>query len=152
MLIRRRNHRRREGTRERWQLPELPWRHLGLIGAGVLAMLAGGAALALLGNQRSSTSRSRAVPAPHGARRRKAVREQLHGAGLLGVHLDEVRRSLRMLPWVDAATVQRSWPRGLLVRVTEQQAIARWNESDLVNERGDRFASKRVSCPPSCRS
>ncbi|HLQ11743.1 MAG TPA: cell division protein FtsQ/DivIB [Steroidobacteraceae bacterium] len=149
MLIRRRNHRRREGTRERWQLPELPWRSLGLIGAGLLAMLAGGAALALLGNQpiehiqvEGQFQHLTALDVE------KAVREQLHGAGLLGVHLDEVRRSLRMLPWVDAATVQRSWPRGLLVRVTEQQAVARWNESDLVNVRGDRFASNARFVPP----
>ena len=45
----------------------------------------------------------------------KAVRAQLHGAGLVSVRLDDVRRALRLLPWVKAATVQRSWPRGLAV-------------------------------------
>jgi cell division protein FtsQ len=70
-----------------------------------------------------------------------AVRGQLHGAGLLSVRLDDVRRSLRLLPWVEAVAVQRRWPRSLVVQVVEQQAVARWNDTDLVNARGDRFAS-----------
>ncbi|HKC15760.1 MAG TPA: cell division protein FtsQ/DivIB [Steroidobacteraceae bacterium] len=149
MLIRRRNVRRREARGERWRLPELPWRRLGLIGAGVLAVLAGGLGLALLGNQpiehiqvEGQFQHLTALDVE------RAVREQLHGAGLLGVKLDDVRRSLRMLPWVESATVQRSWPRGLVVQVTEQQAVARWNESDLVNVRGDRFASNTHFVPP----
>src|SRR5258706_209602 len=114
MLIRRRNVRRREARGERWRLPELPWRRLGLIGAGVLAVLAGGLGLALLGNQpiehiqvEGQFQHLTALDVE------RAVREQLHGAGLLGVKLDDVRRSLRMLPWVESATVQRSWPRTL---------------------------------------
>jgi cell division protein FtsQ len=149
MLKRRRNHRRREGSAVRWQLPGLPWRRLGLIGAGVLAALGAGAALLLLGNQ----------PVEHiqvegqfqhltALDVQRAVREQLHGAGLLSVRLDDVRRSLRMLPWVDSASVQRSWPRSLVVQVTEQQAVARWNEADLVNARGDRFATATRFMPP----
>ncbi len=38
----------------------------------------------------------------------RAVRAQLHGAGLVSVRLDDVRRALRLLPWVQAATVQRA--------------------------------------------
>lgn len=149
MLNRRRNHRRREARSERWQLPELPWRRLALIGAGVLAVLAGGAGLVLLGNQpiehiqvEGQFQHLTALDVE------RAVRERLHGAGLLGAKLDEVRRSLRLLPWVESATVQRSWPRGLVVQVTEQQAVARWNDSDLVNVRGDRFASNTHFVPP----
>jgi len=149
MLNRRRNHRRRGAPFERWQLPALPWRRLALIGAGALAILAAGAPLLLLGNQ----------PIEHiqvdgqfqhltALDVERAVREQLHGAGLLSVRLDNVRRSLRLLPWVESATVQRSWPRSLLVRVTEQQAVARWNDTDLVNARGDRFANNAHFVPP----
>ncbi len=114
MLIRRRNVRRREARGERWRLPELPWRRLGLIGAGVLAVLAGGLGLALLGNQpiehiqvEGQFQHLTALDVE------RAVREQLHGAGLLGVKLDDVRRSL-----------------------------------DLVNVRGDRFASNTHFVPP----
>jgi cell division protein FtsQ len=34
------------------------------------------------------------------------------------------------------------------VRVTEQQAVARWNDTDLVNARGDRFANSAHFVPP----
>src|SRR5258706_7558814 len=53
-----------------------------------------------------------------------------------------------MRPWAESAAVQRSWAGGLVVQVTEQQAVARWNESDLVNVRGDRFASNTHFVPP----
>ncbi len=149
MLNRRRNHRRRGAGLERWQLPALPWRRLGLIGAGTLAVLAAGAPLLLLGNQpiehvqvEGQFQHLTALDVE------RAVREQLHGAGLLSVRLDDVRRSLRLLPWVESATVRRSWPRSLAVRVTEQQAVARWNDTDLVNARGDRFASGAHFVPP----
>jgi cell division protein FtsQ len=149
MLNRRRNHRRRGATLERWQLPAVPWRRLALIGAGTLALLAAGAPLLLLGNQpiehiqvEGQFQHLTALDVE------RAVREQLHGAGLLSARLDDVRRSLRLLPWVEAATVQRSWPRSLLVRVTEQQAVARWNDTDLVNARGDRFANSAHFVPP----
>jgi cell division protein FtsQ len=149
MLNRRRNHRRRGATSERWQLPALPWRRLALIGVGAVAILAAGAPLLLLGNQpiehiqvEGQFQHLTALDVE------RAVREQLHGAGLLSVRLDNVRRSVRLLPWVETATVQRSWPRSLLVRVTEQQAVARWNESDLVNARGDRFVNGAHFVPP----
>jgi cell division protein FtsQ len=148
MLNRRRNHRRRGATFERWRLPALPWRRLALIGVGTLAMLAAGAPLLLLGNQpiehiqvEGQFQHLTALDVE------RAVREQLHGAGLLSVRLDDVRRSLRLLPWVATATVQRSWPRSLLVRVTEQQAVGRWNDTDLVNARGDRFANSAHFVP-----
>lgn len=149
MLNRRRNHRRRGAALERWRLPALPWRRLALIAAGTLAMLAAGAPLLLLGNQpiehiqvEGQFQHLSALDVE------RAVRAQLHGAGLLSVRLDDVRRSLRLLPWVETATVQRSWPRSLVVRVTEQQAVARWNDTDLVNARGDRFASGAHFVPP----
>ena len=78
----------------------------------------------------------------------KAVRANLHGAGLISVDLDRVRRSVSSLPWVDVATVQRSWPRGLVVNVAEQVAVARWNDGDLVNTRGQLFISEARFVPP----
>jgi cell division protein FtsQ len=149
MLNRRRNHRRSAAPFERWKLPALPWRRLAFIGAGMLAILAAGAPLLLLGNQpiehiqvEGQFQHLTALDVE------RAVRERLHGAGLLSVRLDDVRRSLRLLPWIETATVQRSWPRSLLVRVTEQQAVARWNDTDLVNARGDRFANNAHFVPP----
>ena len=43
------------------------------------------------------------------------------------------------MPWVDAVSVQRAWPRGLHVLVIEQVAAARWGETGLLNTRGELF-------------
>ena len=149
MLSRRRNNRRRAEGPPRWQLPQLPWRRLSAIGGGVLGAAAASAALLLFLNQPIERIRVDGQFQHLSALDvERAVRAQLHGAGLVSVRLDDVRRSLRLLPWVEAATVQRSWPRGLAVQVTEQQAVARWNSSDLVNVRGDLFASSARFVPP----
>jgi len=149
MLNRRRNNRRRAESDQRWQLPALPWRRLGGIAGGVLAALAAGAGLLLLMNQPIERIRVDGQFQHLTALDvEKVVRAQLHGAGLVSVRLDDVRRSLRMLPWVASATVQRSWPRGLVVTVKEQQAVARWNSTDLVNAHGELFAGDARFVPP----
>lgn len=138
----RRSNRRAADEERRWQLPALPWRALAIWSAAA----AGGAAL-LIGmlvfiNQpiehievQGSFQHLTAFEVD------KAVRAQLHGAGLISVRLSGVQRGIRALPWVESATVQRSWPHGLAVRVSEQQAVARWNEHDLVNAHGTLFFS-----------
>ena len=79
----------------------------------------------------------------------KAVRANLHGAGLVTVDLDRVRRGReRAAVGGCRPRVQRSWPRGLTVHVVEQVAVARWNASDLVNARGELFISEARFVPP----
>jgi cell division protein FtsQ len=149
MLSRRRHNRRRDESAPRWQLAPLPWRKLGAIGAAVLGITGAGAALLVFLNQPIEHIRVDGQFQHLSALEvEKAVRAQLHGAGLVTVRLNDVRRSLRLLPWVESATVQRSWPRGIAVQVTEQQAVARWNDTDLVNARGDVFANSAHFVPP----
>ena len=69
----------------------------------------------------------------------RAVKASLNGAGLIGVRLPTISAAVERLPWVDTATVERSWPRGLTVHVIEQVAAARWGASGLVNTRGALF-------------
>ncbi len=59
--------------------------------------------------------------------------------GFLGVDVDAVRDGLEAQPWIQRATVRRAWPDKLIVRVTEQQALARWGKRALVNMRGELF-------------
>src|SRR5262249_27311370 len=143
MLGRPRNVRRRAED-SGWQLGELaqlPWRRIGTAVGALAAIGAIAAALLLLLNQPIESIRVEGQFQHLAAQDvEKAVRAQLHGAGLVSVRLDDVRRALRLLPWVSAATVQRSWPRGLTVTVIEQQAVARWNSTDLVNAQGDLFS------------
>ena len=138
----RRSNRRAAADEPRWQLPALPWRTLAIWSgslAGVAALIAG---LLLFVNQPiehirvdGSFQHLTALDVD------KVVRAQLHGAGLISVRLSAVQRAIRTLPWVESASVQRSWPHGLSVRVSEQQAVARWNERDLVNAQGTLFYS-----------
>ncbi|MBS0388204.1 MAG: cell division protein FtsQ/DivIB [Proteobacteria bacterium] len=149
MLNRRRANRLRAEGAGRWQLPQLPWRKLGALGGALLAAVGIGAALLMFMNQPIERIRVDGQFQHLTALEvEKAVRGQLHGAGLVTVRLDDIRRSLRLLPWVESATVQRSWPRGIAVQVTEQQAVARWNDTDLVNARGDVFANSAHFVPP----
>ncbi len=142
MLTRRRNKRRRDEVR-RWQLPSLPWRRIGT-GAASLAVL--GTAVAALGwllnrpiekvTVAGSFQRVSAFDIEKLARRRVA------GTGLVSVNLAAVRSALLQLPWVDEVSVARQWPNGLRVQVREQTAIARWNDTQLVNARGALFNSE----------
>ncbi len=149
MLGRRRNVRRRAEGGERWQLALLPWQRIGAIAGAILGAGAIAAALLLFINQPIERIRVDGQFQHLTAQDvERAVRAQLHGAGLVSVRLDDVRRALRLLPWVQAATVQRSWPRGLRVTVIEQQAVARWNSTDLVNAHGDLFFGNPHFAPP----
>lgn len=52
----------------------------------------------------------------------------------LWLDLDAVKTRAESLPWVYQAEVRRRWPRDLTVRITEQQLMARWNQSEWVNQ------------------
>ena len=41
------------------------------------------------------------------------------GAGFLSVDLDALRAALESIPWVDRARVERRWPNGVRVFITE---------------------------------
>jgi cell division protein FtsQ len=56
-----------------------------------------------------------------------AVEPALQG-NFLQLDLDAVKARAESLPWVYQAEVRRRWPRDLLIRVAEQQLIARWND------------------------
>ncbi len=71
----------------------------------------------------------------------RAVIEPQVGEGLLQLDVDGLRTALEELPWVQRASVRRAWPDALLVRVEEQQPLARWADGGLVNRHGERFAA-----------
>jgi cell division protein FtsQ len=139
--LRPQNRRRRAKQSSRWSLPVIPWAVVGrwTFGVGTLAAILALATWAL--NQPitsvSVAGRFERV-APLDVER--AVKESVAGKGLVSVNLGDVRAAVRMLPWVDTASVQRNWPRGLAVTIGEQVAAARWGDNGLLNTRGDLFA------------
>ncbi len=58
------------------------------------------------------------------------------------VDLDQARHAFEKLPWVRSVSVRRHFPWQLDVALEEQQALARWNGSALVNVQGEVFAAK----------
>jgi cell division protein FtsQ len=147
MLGRPRN--RRKPSEARVRLPQVNWRAVGLT-LGVLGLIAGSALTVVWAfDQPIETvaveGRFQRV-APVDVER--VVKACLHGGGLLTVDLAAVRARLHTLPWVDAVSVQRAWPRGLTVLVIEQTAAARWGERGLLNTRGELFATDERHVPP----
>lgn len=76
-----------------------------------------------------------------------AVVEVARG-GLASVDLDAVRARIEGIDWVDHAVVQRRWPDALRVMVVEQVAAARWNDTGLLNARGELFLRNARFVPP----
>jgi cell division protein FtsQ len=77
----------------------------------------------------------------------RAVKQKVRNVGLVSVDLNTVRASIVSIPWVDKVTVQRAWPHGLAVVVTEQVAAARWRENGLLNTRGELFVADARHVP-----
>ncbi len=149
MFGRRKKNSRKQTTEGRWRLPDINWRALGMSVGSIAAVCAIAAVVTWTLDQPiqsvSVSGRFQRV-APVDVER--VVKQQVRGSGLLSVNLDSVRKAIHTLPWVDAVSVQREWPRGLHVLVIEQVAAARWGESGLLNTRGELFSKDERHMPP----
>lgn len=76
-----------------------------------------------------------------------AVTEIVRG-GLASVDLDRIRERVEQIDWVDQAVVSRQWPDTIRVVVVEQVAAARWNDTGLLNARGELFIRNARFVPP----
>jgi cell division protein FtsQ len=76
-----------------------------------------------------------------------AVSEVVRG-GLASIDLDVVRARVERIAWVDRAVVSRKWPDAIRVVVVEQVAAARWNDTGLLNSRGELFIRNARFVPP----
>jgi cell division protein FtsQ len=140
---------RRKVSERRVRLPAINWRALG-VATGVLGLIGGAVTAIALALDRpiervAVAGRFQRV-APVDVER--VVKAEVLGKGLLTVDLAAVRARLHTLPWVDAVSVERDFPRGLTVLVIEQTAAARWGEHGLLNVRGELFATDERHIPP----
>lgn len=149
MLGRPKNRRKPKEARRRFKLPSLNWRYLTYTLSALGLIACATAALSWALNQPIETVAvqgrfQRVTPGDV----ERVVKSCVHGAGLLSVDLAQVRRAIHTLPWVDAVSVERDWPKGLTVLVVEQTAAARWGERGLLNTRGELFDSDERHIPP----
>jgi cell division protein FtsQ len=138
----------RAAKAQRLELPPVDWAKLGslALGSAALAALAGIVVFALNRPVRHVDVAGifqRVSPLDV----EQCVRTRLRG-GFITANLDDVRRVIETIPWVDHARVQRRWPDALVVQVTEQRAVARWGESGLLNSRGEVFIKDTAHVPP----
>ena len=61
------------------------------------------------------------------------------GAPLLDVDLQQLHETLVQQPWINEASVKRSWPAAIEVQVVEEVPVARWGDRGLLNHEGDIF-------------
>lgn len=64
-------------------------------------------------------------------------------AGFLRVDVEQIRAELEAMPWIQRVSVRRGWPDRLVVRVQEQQPMARWAAGGLVNAEGELFRAEQ---------
>ena len=67
------------------------------------------------------------------------VLEPFARKGFVSIDLDKVKHALEAIRWIDHVRVERAWPDGVRVFVTEQVAVARWGDKGLLNTRGELF-------------
>ncbi|MCU0736603.1 MAG: cell division protein FtsQ/DivIB [Methylotetracoccus sp.] len=65
-------------------------------------------------------------------------------SGLLDADLAAIESVAKTFAWVQRVRVVRRWPDTLILQVDEHRPVARWNEDDLVSERGKRFTPPSV--------
>lgn len=142
-----RNRRKQEGGRK-LRLPAINWRRLLPAGAVLAAM-----GVVVLGVRFAMDQPVERVDITGRFQRvqpvdvQDAVRRALGNQGMVGVDLKAVSMAVKRIPWVDNASVGRSWPRGLNVQVTEQVPVARWGQDGLLNVRGEIFAHDLSHAP-----
>jgi cell division protein FtsQ len=139
---------RRKTAEPTLRLPELDYRRIGMIAAVVAAVstLTWSLAMALdRPVQRVEVEGRFQRVAPPEIEQAIAP---FAAAGFLSVDLKGVQLALERIDWVDRAQVERSWPNGLRVFITEHVPAAKWGVDGLLNTRGELFLREARHLPP----
>ena len=70
----------------------------------------------------------------------QVVRSEVRG-NLFTADIERLRRSLEKLPWVRKVTIRREFPDRLVMQMEEHQALAHWNNGELINQQGELFVA-----------
>ena len=63
---------------------------------------------------------------------------------LLLVDMQRIKTDLESMPWIRTVTIRREWPDTLVLGVTEEKAIARWGDAQLLNQDGSIFSPASI--------
>ena len=132
---------RRKAPRGSWRVPRVHVRKAAVLVP--LTVLAG--ALAMVPVARELLDRPVGALVVEGTFQRvtaievEAAASDALSGGFLSLDLAQLHARIAALDWVDSVSVTRAWPDVVHVRITEQQAAARWGETGLLNVRGELF-------------
>jgi cell division protein FtsQ len=70
----------------------------------------------------------------------QVMRNELRG-NLFTVDIEHLSQSLGKIAWVRSVSIRREFPHHLDVQLEEYQALARWNDSELVDSQGEVFVA-----------
>ncbi len=68
-------------------------------------------------------------------------------SSFFAVDITSIKRQLLQLPWVYMVFVNRVWPDKIIVKITEQTAVAQWNSDSLLNSDGEIFTPSQSTFP-----
>jgi len=71
------------------------------------------------------------------------IRTHIRG-GFFRVPMSKLEQEIVHLPWVYHATAQRIWPNTISIKIYEQNPIARWGDTGLMNAYGDLFFPESI--------
>ncbi|MCX4028318.1 FtsQ-type POTRA domain-containing protein [Endozoicomonas sp. SM1973] len=59
---------------------------------------------------------------------------------LIGLQTD-----LEKIPWIETVALRRVWPDQIQVKIVEHIAVARWNDDELLSNKGNRFKPEKLT-------
>lgn len=90
------------------------------------------------------------VEAPWQRVTRMQVDERLNDPivkGFLSTDMRALQNEIASVPWVDHVRIERYWPAQLNIVLTEQVAMASWQQTGLLNTRGELFLTEARHIP-----
>lgn len=64
---------------------------------------------------------------------------------MVAIDLHAIKEALEENAWINTVSLRRKWPDTLIIDVTEQVAIARWGEHQLLNQEGALFSPPSIT-------
>ncbi len=67
--------------------------------------------------------------------------------GFFSIQIGKLKTFIEAEPWIYEASLRRDWRNGLIVDIEEQQPIARWGETQLLNRFAEIFSVPVIEIP-----
>lgn len=79
---------------------------------------------------------------------KEVIRNLIEGErqeNFINANLTEIKRRVESVPWVESVNISRVWPDGIVLKVQEQKAIARWGNVGFINQYGDIVKTEQLN-------